>query len=257
MCGRYGLVLDAVGLADAVTDRFPAADVDWHPRDEAGHRPRYNVAPGTRNPVVIRAADDGIRRFRWGLVPEWADADRDGGHINARAETVDERPSFRASFADRRCLVPAQGFYEWRDRDDGAGEPYRIVPRDAPDDLFLFAGIWSEWTPATEQTALDGFGDGGADAEAGDGAEGGADARRSYAILTVPADGAVAPIHDRMPVMLRGDALATWLAGTPDEARAVLDDVGLPDDGLRAYPVTRAVNDASNDGPALWRPLDE
>ena len=256
MCGRYSFVLELRAAESAIDERYPASDVRWalESRDRyADGGGSYNVAPGSQNPVVTRESPERLRLQRWGLVPHWADDGAEWNAINARSETVHENGVFRECFRERRCLVPAQGFYEWRERDDGPSEPYRIVPRDAPHDLFLFAGVWSAWTPPERQASLGVFGDDAVDEVTGDETGAGGGALHSYAILTMPANDAVAPIHDRMPVALRDDELATWLRGSPDEARELLDEAGLASHEVATERVSRAVNDAGNDGEELWR----
>lgn len=275
MCGRYSYVLRASTTAARLNERYPAADIAWDPESrERYDGGSYNVAPSTTNPVVVRESPATVALQRWGLVPQWADEPRDRELINARSETVHEKPAFRESFRERRCLVPAQGFFEWGPGGDGPKRPHRVVPRDDPDDLLLFAGIWSEWTgpPASvdddgAQCGLDAFGGGAPDAgedgngsrgeaSAGDDAAGGERTIRSYAILTMPANDALADVHDRMPVMLRDDELAAWLRGDAGEARALLDDAGVGSEALEVYPVTRAVNDPGNDSAETWIPAD-
>ncbi|MFC6988613.1 SOS response-associated peptidase [Haloplanus sp. GCM10025708] len=216
MCGRYTLFTPPPELGE----RF---DV---PADE--FEPRYNCAPGQSLPVVT---DGGrVRRMEWGLTPGWAD----DAIINARAETVREKPSFGDAFERRRCLVPADGFYEWTD--DG---PYRVAFED--DRPFAMAGIWTRWTPETTQAGLDDFGVG--DSSATD------DARESFAVLTTGPNDVVAQLHDRMAVVLDRDAELTWLTGSGDDAESLLKP--HPSEELHAYPVSTRVNDPRNDSPEL------
>ncbi len=157
MCGRYTLLIEQ----DELEERFDARFADSEPEFE----PRYNAAPGQELPVITNDAPDEIRRLEWGLVPSWAEDDS-GGIINARAETIDEKASFRAAYERRRCsregnereldtpsagrcLVPADGFYEWVGTERGK-QPYRVAFED--DRSFALAGLWERWEPDDETT---------------------------------------------------------------------------------------------------------
>lgn len=151
MCGRYSLFVDPATIETRL-------DVTVE-----GYQPRYNAAPSQSLPVVTDDESDSLTTAEWGLIPPWADSRDDGGHINARAETVSEKASFREAFAQSgtdagRCLVPADGFYEWTDV-DGRNQPYRVTVDGG--DLFAMAGLWAEWEPETTQTGLGAFGDDG------------------------------------------------------------------------------------------------
>lgn len=206
MCGRYTLALPQPDLLETF-------DV---PEPEFDYRPRYNVAPGQDCPVV--AEDRHGRRMglmRWGLVPGWMDDPPSGGFVNARAETAWEKPSFRESFRRRRCLVPADGFYEW------AREGDRKVPR---------------WFHPVKGRALGlaGLWDG-----------------RTFTILTTEANADVAPVHPRMPVIVAPGDWGTWLgSGTGvEELRALLGPA--PDGSLEARVVSTRVNTPEEDDPGL------
>jgi len=237
MCGRYSLFTPPEELEERFDARFAFE-----------FEPRYNAAPGQRLPVVTGEDSDAIRRLEWGLLPRWAD-ESDEGHINARAETVDEKPAFaeafeapteggndRATPAAGRCLVPADGFYEWADTGDGK-RPYRVALGD--DRPFAMAGLWERWTPDTVQAGLESFGDGAADEEP--------DPVETFTILTTEPNEVVEPLHHRMAVVLDRKEEAAWLEG-----EAVPLDPA-PADEFRAYPVSTAVNDPSNDRPELIR----
>ena len=235
MCGRYTLVVEQDELETRFDARF---------RDDgagAGFSPRYNMAPGQALPVLTNEEPGTIRRLEWGLVPSWADDDS-GGLINARAESVAEKPSFREAYERRRCLVPADGFYEWVDTGDGK-QPYRVTFAD--DRVFAMAGLWERWEPETTQTGLDAFG-GGVD----DGTESGP--LETFTIVTTEPNDLVADLHHRMAVILEPDTEAQWLTG--EAGHDVLDP--YPADELRAYPVSEAVNDPSTDEPSLVEPLE-
>ena len=199
--------------------------------------PRYNVAP-SQDVAVVRAAPDGrsLAMLRWGLIPAWA-RDAAIGHklINARSETAAQKPSFRSAFRHRRCLIPADGFYEWR-RSGGARQPWLFGLRDgAP---MMFAGLWERWT-VPEGAALT-----GSLAERSPG-----DAVETCTILTTAANGTVAPVHGRMPVILPPDAWDAWLAG----GEVPLDP--CPADAMTAWPVSTHVNRPANDDPRCIEPV--
>ena len=199
-------------------------------------RPRYNVAPGQDIAVMRSGTGSGrnLAMLRWGLIPAWT---RDPAIawklINARSETAAEKPSFRAAFRHRRCLVPADGFYEWQRR---TRQPWLFALRDgAP---FAFAGLWERWQiPAGAALT-------GSLAERRPG-----DAVETCVILTTAANDTVAPVHGRMPVILPPNAWDPWLAG---------EDVPLapcPSDDMTAHPVSMLVNRADNDDPRCVEPL--
>jgi putative SOS response-associated peptidase YedK len=225
MCGRYTLFTPAEELAE----RFETQTPDWDPR--------YNCAPGQELPVVTGTEPDRFARQQWGLIPDWAD-DASTASINARAETVDEKPSFADAVEHRRCLVPANGFYEWVDRDAGK-QPYRVAFED--DRPFAMAGIWSRWEPPARQTGLGEFGDGtiSSDPEPID----------TFAIVTTEPNDLIGDLHHRMAVILDPDAESTWLHGSVEAALDCCDP--YPGDDLTAYPVSTRVNDPSHDDPSL------
>ena len=210
MCGRTSLFATLEEL-EARLDATHAAPGTYDPR--------YNIAPQEPMEVVTGADPGTVERQHWGLLPEWADGPGDG-LINARAETVAEKPAFRESWTERPCLVPSSGFYEWQATPHGK-EPHRVH---RPDDLMLLGGIWREWT-GDDRTL------------------------RSVTILTTEPNDLMAELHDRMPVLLRPGEEATWLHGGP-EARAALCRP-YPDDDLEAYRIGTAVNDPSNDHPGI------
>jgi putative SOS response-associated peptidase YedK len=216
MCGRYSLA----GPDPAqVRSAYP---ID----DELEVRQRFNVAPGD-HVLAITTERDGRPRgelLRWGFIPPWSDTAPPAGQmINARSETVSERPAYRTAFSRMRCLVLADGFYEWQRTPAGPKQPFHITA--AERELFAFAGLWSVW-------------------HAGDGST-----VRSCAILTTAANAAIAPLHDRMPVILPRSAESRWLA--PEASATELQEllVGLSADETRVRPVGPAVSDARYDGP--------
>lgn len=200
---------------------------------------RWNVAPMQPVPAVRR--DENGRHLvalRWGLVPGWADDPGIGARmINARSESVAEKPAFRDAFAKRRCLVPADGFYEWAavgKRKQG----YAIRRRDR--ETMALAGLWERWTPK---------------ADAGRANE--VAPLETLTILTTTANAVLRPLHDRMPVILDETAWESWL--DPVAPRPALKALlrPAPDDRLEAYKVGPAVNNVRNDDPSCAAPLDE
>ena len=224
MCGRYTLT---TGDPAAIRARFPVGE-------SVAVATRYNVAPGDQV-LAVTADRHGAPRgelLHWGLVPSWATSRRTGlKMINARVETVDARPAYRAAFERFRCLVIADGFYEWRALPNGYKQPHHIARSDGKP--FAFAGLWSIWR-ANEDTAV-----------------------RSCAILTTAANATVAPLHDRMPVILAVDHECAWL--DPSTSKAALHAMlrGLPAGEIETRPVGSAVNDARYDGPECLSPAPE
>jgi putative SOS response-associated peptidase YedK len=215
MCGRYTLTVPG----DALIEAFDLSSLPEL-------RPRYNVAP-TQEAPVVRAADDGGRRLdllKWGLVPYWAEDPSIGNRmINARAETAADKPSFRTSFKKRRCLVAADGFYEWKKAEGGTKQPYFIHLRDGSP--FAFAGLWDRWRRDDREIL-------------------------SFTILTTAPNELVRPLHDRMPVILpRGD-YGLWLDPEVSDRQRLTALLEPYDPGaMEAYPVSRFVNAPANDGP--------
>jgi putative SOS response-associated peptidase YedK len=193
-------------------------------------QPRYNIAP-TQYVAAIRNGADEQRelvRLRWGLVPFWAKDPSIGNRmINARAETVAEKPSYRNAFKHRRCLVLADGFYEWRRQGDVKTPYYISLASGKP---FALAGLWEDWT----------------DKESGE-------SLQTTTLITTDANDFMAPLHHRMPVILEAVTATDWLAGSRD----LLDDVAAITPPLQAWPVDRRVNNARNEGDDLVRPAGD
>lgn len=230
MCGRYTLVADQ----GVLEDRFGAAF-------DTSFAPRYNIAPGQKVPVVTNDAPEKIQRLEWGLVPSWADDDS-GGLINARAETLTEKPSFRDAYEQRRCLVLADGFYEWVET-AGGKQPYRVAFED--ERPFAMAGLWERWESETTQTGLDAFG-GGVERSDNEGP------LETVTIVTTEPNEVVADLHHRMAVVLERDEERQWLTAT--EPQEVFDP--YPAAEMHAYPVSTAVNSPSTDEPSLIEPAE-
>ncbi len=239
MCGRYVVAYDPQTLVSG----FSLTRIQPFDR-------RWNIAPQSQVPVVFetREGERVAELMRWGLVPHWAKDPAIGARLNnARSEGMADKPSFRQALRRRRCILPASGFYEWLSlaADTPAGakkakpvkQPYYISPAGAP--FFAMAGLFEAWRPA---------------AAAGEPAAG--DWLLSCCIITSAANALMAPIHDRMPVMLRSEDWAAWLARDttdPDALAPLLH--GLPEGAMQAWPVDRAVGRSSAEGPALIEPL--
>jgi putative SOS response-associated peptidase YedK len=251
MCGRYS-IFRLRGFAERYGVELPDADGDGE-RDDS-FRPQYNAAPGQHLPVVTNVEPGTVTGAKWGFVPSWADDD--SGHINARAETVHEKPSFREAYESRRCLVPADGFYEWA-RTERGKRPFRVTfdggeRGSSGGEPFAMAGVWETWTPETAQAGLGDFAGGGQ----GDGGDAGRpvdpEPVRTFAVLTTEPNEVVAGLHDRMSVVLDPGDARRWLDG--DLPRESLLEP-YPAERTRAYEVSTAVNDASNDHPGLVEPV--
>lgn len=234
MCGRLTLTRSGEEIADyfaAAMAEALAAESLAGPTGGA-LSPRYNVAPSQPVLSVAPCADDpGRARFdwrRWGLLPAWAkDAAISARLFNARSETVAEKPSFRAAFKRRRCLVVADGFYEWTPRNRGH-RPYYFTPTEAP--LLAFAGLYESWTPPDADASSPGR-------------------IESCTVLTTEASDDLAGVHHRMPVILSSGDFATWLAqGTPASALHALTRPASPGT-LARREVSRHVNDPRHDDP--------
>jgi len=226
MCGRFTLrtpLKDVVELFDlALTDS--ALPLDF---SESALLPRYNIAPSQQVACVRFDADRQQRTLdwlKWGLIPRWADDPSIGNRmINARGETVATKPAFREAFRRRRCLLPADAFYEWK-RHSGGKQPYLIQLEDKRP--FAFAGLWEHWRHG--ELAID-----------------------SCTIITTEANSLVSRLHDRMPVILNPESYKAWL-DPQFEDREALERLltAYPADRMTIEPVSRAVNSPHNDSPA-------
>lgn len=225
MCGRFTQQRPSAELATL----FGAEDLARSPGG------RFNLAPQQLGLIVVERPDRrAVTAYRWGLVPTWAQDAKIGNRlINARAETVASTPAFRASFAKRRCLVPADGFYEWDRVNERIRQPNLVRRGDGLP--MAFAGLWSTWRDPTDPEA---------------------EPLRTFAIVTTASNATLAPIHDRMPVILPPEAWAAWLdpePPAPGELLALLRPA--PDDLLVRFPVSKRVNSTRNEGPDLVVPL--
>jgi putative SOS response-associated peptidase YedK len=222
MCGRFSLTLDPSDLQDAFPEFiFP---------DQIA--PRYNIAPS--QPILTLPNDSSSRAkyFTWGLIPVWAKDSTPGSHlINARAETISEKPSFRSAYKYHRCIIFADGFYEWQAHPgQKTRTPYYLhLKSGAP---FAFAGLWEHWQSPDGSEVL------------------------SATIITTEPNELVARIHTRMPVILSRDAYAQWLDSTPDlpnNNQSLL--IPYPSAEMEAYPVSSLVNSPKNDLPEIILPV--
>jgi len=220
MCGRFTLTSNL----DELQGRFGFLS------EFTDHEPRYNIAP---TQPVLTVTNDGHRRgelMRWGLVPFWAKDLKVGTRIiNAVGETASAKPAFRAAFKKRRCLVLANGFYEWR-KEGKLKIPTYIYPRNG--DPMAFAGLWETWQSPEGQVI------------------------RSCTIITTVANPFIQPVHHRMPVILSGETQALWLDPLTED-REILEPllIPAPADLLTSHPVSDTVNSARNSGPGCILPL--
>ncbi len=224
MCGRF------VQIADPLTIQAGFVDLDIDGAAVSSFRPRYNVAPAQDILAVLNTPVPRLTLTRWGLIPSWAKDQSMGARlINARAETLSEKPSFRDPYRKRRCLIFADAFYEWR-KGEKAKTPYLIRMRSGQP--FALAGLWDRWQDRnTGREVL------------------------SSTIVTTGANPLVAPIHDRMPVILGPGDYGLWLTpGRPDDAALVSCLKPYPPEPMEAYEVSRLVNDPRSDSPECMRP---
>jgi putative SOS response-associated peptidase YedK len=216
MCGRFTIFADPAQLAERFNATLPAEEL----------LPRYNAAPTQRLPVIRNEGDErAIELLRWGLIPFWAKDPAIGNQmINARAETLPEKPSFRTPLQKRRCLVLADGFYEWKKTEQGK-TPLRIGLKTG--EPFAFAGLWETWKQPS------------------------GDLLRTFTIITTPPNSLMEPIHNRMPAMLLPEDEALWL----DNSAGVIGWLSAlrpyPAELMTAYPVSSRVNSPANDDPAV------
>jgi putative SOS response-associated peptidase YedK len=219
MCGRYTLRTPIDVLAEGF-------EIQEYP---SSITPNYNVAPTQEVAGLVEEEEKRkLEMFHWGLIPSWAKDPAIGNKmINARAETVSEKPSFRSAFKKRRCLILADGFYEWQKTDDGK-QPYYIKMED--DSPFAFAGLWEFWDKYGEEI-------------------------RSGTIITTDANDLMNEIHHRMPVILHPEDYGLWLDPDFDEKEALTALLKpYPSDAMEAYPVSRRVNKPANNEPSVLEP---
>ncbi|MGK7873213.1 MAG: SOS response-associated peptidase [Xenococcaceae cyanobacterium] len=217
MCGRF----TQASSVPSISQTFNLADVPLQ-------QPRYNVAPTQQVMTILRLSPDSereVKMLRWGLIPSWAKDIKIGAKlINARAETVAEKPSFRSAFRHRRCLIVADGFYEWQ-RQDGKKQPFYFQMKDKRP--FAFAGLWERWQVYSDEVI------------------------ESCTILTTEANEIMRPIHHRMPVILEAKDYDLWLDIQVNQ-RELLQPLLTPySESMSAYPVSTKVNNVRNESPEL------
>ncbi len=215
MCGRYTII-----RGNKIVEVIPNVTV----QSDLHFVSRWNVAPSQQIPVI---ASGKVQAMKWGLIPSWAKDEKIAYKmINARAETIMEKPSYRNSFKNRRCLIPADGFYEWRKNPDGTKTPMYIRMKDQ--ELFMFAGLWDTWRNAD-----------GVDV-------------RSCTIITTTPNGLMSSIHDRMPVIIPKEAYVDWEIGdVPQEWLR-----SYPGEKMEAFSVSTKVNAPKNDDAGLISPYN-
>lgn len=219
MCGRFSLATELTRLIEKFQFIF------------ADHlRPRYNIAPSQTILTVAQGKDERVGKFmRWGLIPCWAKDARIGYKmINARAETLAEKPAYKTPFCKQRCLIPADGFYEWKKLGERK-QPYRFQLKNG--DPFAFAGLWDRWKQGNEILF-------------------------SCTIITVSPNPLASKVHNRMPLILPEDAYDLWLSPNTDPDSLQTLFLPYPEEEMEAYPVSPLVNSPQNDDSSLTVPVD-
>ena len=220
MCGRYTIIAKAVEIEKRFNIEVPEL-----------YTPRYNAAPTQILPVITNKQPEGLSFFQWGLVPSWSKDTRIGAKmINARAETLHEKPSFKNALNKRRCLVLADSFYEWKKATKKSKIPYRILLKSK--ELFAFAGLWEEYKVENEEVL------------------------HTFTIITTQANSTISSIHERMPVILEKDKENQWLDTTlsTEELRSML--LPMPSDMVKFHTVAPLVNNVANDNAQLIEPTE-
>lgn len=223
MCGRYTRRYTWRQVREFLDLRFP---------ERMELEASYNVAPTQRAPIV-RARPEGreLAMAVWGLVPSWAEDAKIGARmVNARAETVASKPAFRGAYKHRRCVVPISGFYEWQAREKGAKRPYYVTRAD--DQIMCLAGLWERW-------------------------EKGEEALETYTIVTTDANELLAPIHNRMPVVLEPERVGVWLGERGDEEELASLLRPAPAGVLQAREVSTRVGNVANNDPSLIEAVED
>ncbi|MFC1774753.1 SOS response-associated peptidase [Nanoarchaeota archaeon] len=210
MCGRYAIAV----TKDVLEKTFKA-------KMKGSFKPRYNAAPTQMLPIILNENPKEIIKAKWGLIPSWAKDEKIGNKlINARSETVVEKPAFKSSFNKRRCLVLTTGFFEWK-KIKSEKQPYYITVKDS--EPFAMAGIWSKWKDKSKTI-------------------------RSFTILTGKPNSLASKIHDRMPIILKKENYSKWL-NTPETAKKVITI--FPASKMNSFPVSKSVNIPANDKPEV------
>ncbi len=225
MCGRSSLTLTEKQIEERFNATFYSDDlVKYNPL------PNYNVAPSHYHPVITQSDPRMIQLYKWGLVPFWANDPKIGYKmINARIETVAEKPAYREAIKTRRCLIPIDGFYEWK-KSNNKKVPFRIVPTNT--EVVSLAGLCESWKQPDGQTL------------------------HTFTIITQPASDKVSTVHDRMPAMLLPEVEEQWLDTQISPAQALEIISPYPDEYLDVYQVSSEVNSVKNNNPSLVLPAD-
>ncbi len=222
MCGRY-TVIRSKQMAEVVHNVTIKVDLSVEVA-------RWNIAPSQDVLIITQRNAPTLEKARWGLVPSWAKDPSVGNKmINARAETLQEKPAFRSAFKSRRCAVLADGFYEWRKNDDGSKTPMYI--RLKSHDLFAFAGLWENWTSTAGETLT------------------------SCTIITTTPNVLMTPIHNRMPAIMTLDQISSWIDEISHDPQAMLRPMEA--NAMEAYAVSTSVNRPQNDNAQLIEPAEE
>ena len=222
MCGRFSLTKEELEIEKRFNAKFYSNDL----------MKRYNVAPSQLSLVITNEKPGELQLFKWGLIPSWAKDPKIGFMmINAKSETVFEKPAFKSLIRKRRCLVISDGFYEWKVMSAKKKQPFRIGMQD--DKLFAFAGLWDAWTDKDSGEIVP-----------------------TFTILTTDANELVAPIHNRMPVLLRPENESDWLNQKTEDSSLLALLKPFPEAQMKVYPVSELVNSPRNDSPQLILPLE-
>jgi putative SOS response-associated peptidase YedK len=235
MCGRYTATKDFGELVKLVGFilRVPF------------FAPRYNIAPTQMVPVIFHDHNQPVvKLMRWGLIPSWAKDESVGNAlINARSETIESRTAFREAFKHRRCLIPADSFFEWQER-DGKRQPFRVMLKSG--EPFCFAGLWDRWVKPPAAGKFDTDLDEAPPSETID----------SFTIITQAANAAIAPLHDRMPVIMAPNHFGWWLKDDDPLSESHKMAMGHPlDEPLKIYPVSDLVNSPKTDDARCIEPV--
>ncbi len=225
MCGRGSLTRVESELEERFQASFYSEDLERY-----NPLPSFNIAPTNWHPVVTQEDASHYNYLRWGMIPFWAKDPGIGSKmINARMETLSEKPSFKSALMKRRCLVPMDGFYEWKKEPTGKKTPMRICTKKK--DVFFMAGLYDRWKDPSGQIIP------------------------SFTIITCPANHFMKPIHDRMPVILLPEEERLWIEDdlSLSDIHALLHS--YPENGLMAYEVSERVNNVRNNDPTLIQPL--
>ena len=220
MCGRSSLTKTEKQLEERFGASFYSEDLERY-----NPLPNYNVAPSHILPVILNSDTQHFNALRWGFIPFWAkDIKISYKMINARIETILEKSTFKNAVKNKRCLIPSDGFYEWKKTAKGK-QPYRIIMKDEA--LFSYAGLWSKWTSPEGHEI------------------------KSFTIITQTPNQKISEIHDRMPAMLLPEQESLWLDESipPEDAVGIISPI--PDDLIEVYPVSDRVNKVSNNDKTL------